>query len=251
MSTELIETPAEIENDAEEPKGTEATDSAVKTESEPAKTPEQLEIERLKKEISHKERSLTKRDRTQGKLYSENEQLRARLEALEARQPADDEPKSTPTREQLQEAIRREAKALAALEKFNDRCDDIAETGKREFKDFPDALKALIEEAGPLVTPDGATPLGDLILDSDEPAKLIHYLGKNPEIAAELDGLTPGRMARKLASIELAMEAKPKTSAAPKPLEPVTGKASPPKGYHKDMTDAEYAAWSDGLKRKK
>ena len=209
----------------------EVTDGASKTEpAEPAKTPEQIEIERLKRELAHKERALTKRDRTQGKLHQEREQLAAELERLR-QQPAQDPSETRDAKPDLRPVIEREAMTLAERiaeqREFNAKCNSVAETGKKEFKDFPDALNALIEEAGPLVTPNGTpTPLGEQILEAEAPAKLIHWLGKNPEIAAELDGLTPGRIARKLALIEQEMSAKPKTSGAPKPLEPVRAAAS-------------------------
>lgn len=196
-----------------------ATDGAEKPAVE-AKTPDQIELERLR-------RALTKRDRTQGKMHGELEQYRARIAALEARQPAQD----SEAKPDLEEVIEREAmtraEQIAERREFDAKCNKVAESGKKEFKDFSDALDTLIEEAGPLVTSKGSTPLGDAVLDSEDPAKLIYYLGKHPEIAAELDGLTTARMGRKLALIEQEMSAKPKTSGAPKPLEPVNGAAKP------------------------
>lgn len=234
MNNELVETsaPTEIAEDIAQTElaTPDATDGAEKP-AEPAKTPDQLEIERLKRELSHKERALTKRDRTQGKLHQEREQLSQELERLR-QQPAQQPDPATKERTDLRQVVEREAMTLAEQiadqKAFAAKCNSVAESGKKEFKDFPDALHALIEEAGPLVRDDGKTPtsLGEQILEADDPAKLIHYLGKNPEIAAELDGLTPGRIARKLAVIEQQMTAKPKTSSAPKPLEPTKGSAS-------------------------
>jgi hypothetical protein len=221
-----------------------ATDGAEKP-AEPAKTPEQLEVERLR-------RALTKRDRTQGKMHGELEQLRREREQWQARQPA---PETTDeAKPDLRAVVEREAMSLAEQiaerREFDAKCNTVAEKGKAEFKDFTDALNALIDEAGPLVTSKGSTPLGDAILDSDNPAKLIHYLGKHPEIAAELDGLTTARMGRKLALIEQEMSAKPKTSAAPKPIEPVSGKATPVLAYRADMSDKEYAKWREAQRSK-
>lgn len=228
MSNELqVAIPDETQNQSEEPTQsevvTDATDGATKP-AEPAKTAEQVEIERLR-------RALTKRDRTQGKLHLEREQLAAELAELRQRQPApqtDDSVQKQPA--DHRQAVEREALTLAERiaeqRAFAAKCNSVAETGKKDFKDFTDSLTALIEEAGPLVLPTGnATPLGEQILESESPAKLIDYLGKHPEIAAELDGLTPGRLARKLALIETEMAAKPKTSSAPKPLEPIKGAA--------------------------
>jgi hypothetical protein len=227
-----------IAEDAVPESAPETTDPVSKPESV-AKTPEQLELERLR-------RALTKRDRTQGQMHQEREQLKAELEALRARQPA---PAADPAPQQVdRQATEREvlslAEQIAEQREFAAKCNTVASTGKKEFTDFTDALNVLIEEAGPLVLPTGnASPLGEQVLDSDDPARLIHYLGKHPEIAAELDGLSAGRIARKLAVIEQEMTAKPKTSAAPKPIEPVASKSAAPLAYSKDMTDAQYAKW--------
>ena len=69
------------------------------------------------------------------------------------------------------------------------------------------------------------------------------WLFVNPDIAEELADLSLPRQVRKLTLIEqeLADKAKPRTSNAPKPLDPVK-----PQGGSKDpsaMTDAEFRAW--------
>ncbi len=250
MSNELVETSPETESIGEEVTTTpeavtpDATDGAEKP-AEPAKTPEQIEVERLR-------RALTKRDRAQGKMHGELEQLRREREQWQARQPAPED--AAPEKQDLRAVVEREAMTLAEQiaerREFDAKCNTVAESGKKEFTDFSDALNTLIEEAGPLVTTKGPTPLGDAILDSDSPAKLIHYLGKHPEIAAELDGLTTARIGRKLALIEQEMAAKPKTSAAPKPIEPLAGKASASLTYSKDMTDKQYAKWRESQRAK-
>ncbi len=223
-----------------------ATDGA-ETPAEPAKkTSEQLEVERLR-------RALTKRDRTQGQMHQEREQLRAELESLRQRQPAPeaDSDRPIPDRQALEREALTLAERIAEQRAFAAKCNTVADVGKKEFKDFTTSLNALIEEAGPLVLPTGnASPLGEQILDSDSPAALIDYLGKHPEIAAELDGLSPGRIARKLAAIEQQMATKPKPSSAPKPLEPVSGRATPTLAYSKEMTDAQYAKWRETQKKK-
>jgi hypothetical protein len=239
MSNELIDTPAEIENVAEEAQEAEvATEGAEKTP--PEKTPEQIEIERLR-------RALTKRDRTQGRMHQELQQRDAELARFRA-QPAPQPADAAPKEPDLAKVVEREAMTLAeriaSQREFDADCNRVAAEGKKEFTDFSDALNALIEEAGPIVSKDGApTPLGEVILATDAPAKLIHYLGKHPEIAAELDGLSTARLGLKLAAIQNEMAAKPKVSAAPKPIEPVSGKSGAPLGYSPDMSDAAYARW--------
>lgn len=189
------------------------------------KTPEQKEIERLR-------RQLTKRDRTQGKLHQELEQLRTQSQ----QQPERQEPKETDP-----VALARE---IALVEKVTEKSNQIAREGQKKFTDFNDALKTIAEELGPLFDQRGRpAPVMEAVLDSDKPADLLHFLGKNPDLAAELEGLSSTAIGRRIARIEAQMseQAKPKTSAAPKPLEPVKGQ-----GVSKDpskMTDAEFNAW--------
>ena len=244
MTNELVETsaPTEIAEDAPKPDVVQqdATDGAEKPTE--AKTPEQLEVERLR-------RALTKRDRTQGKMHGELEQLRREREQWQAKQN-DTEPEKTDLRAVVEREALTLAEQIAERKEFDAKCNKVAESGKKEFKDFGDALDTLIEEAGPLVTSKGPTPLGDAILDSDNPAKLIHYLGKHPEIAAELEGLSTARIGRKLALIEQEMSTKPKPSAAPKPLEPVSGRATPTLAYSPTMSDKDYAKWREAQRKK-
>jgi hypothetical protein len=68
----------------------------------------------------------------------------------------------------------------------------------------------------------------EAVLDSDKPAELLYFLGKNPDLASELVGLSPAQLGRRIARLEtqMAEQAKPKTSAAPRPLDPVRGGSS-------------------------
>jgi hypothetical protein len=251
MSTnELIETPAEIENDAEEATEEAAPEVATEgaKETPPEKTPEQIEIERLR-------RALTKRDRTQGRMHQELQQRDAELARFRQAQPAPQPADAAPKEPDLAKVVEREALTLAeriaSQREFDANCNRVAAEGKKEFSDFSDSLNALIEEAGPIVGPDGSpTPLGDVLLSTDAPAKLIQYLGKHPEIAAELDGLSTARLGLKLAAIQHEMAAKPKVSAAPKPIEPVSGKSGAPIGYSPEMTDAQYRKWREAQRKK-
>ena len=221
-----------------------ATDDAgQKAESaEQAKTPEELsrEIEDLRKAIAERDRKITKRDRTAGKMHAELEQFRqiaASAKPPENNMSADDDMAKTVHREALTLA-----QQIAEEREFATRCNTIAAAGQKSYPDFDSALKVVIEEAGQIVGPNGKpTALGELIIEADAPAALIHYLGKNPEVAAELDGLSAAKLARKLVAIEAKMAEKPKVSAAPKPLEPVRGLAAT--NDPSAMSDAEFSAW--------
>ena len=122
------------------------------------------------------------------------------------------------------------ATQIAEVRAFTEKSNKVAEDGGKKFPDFRDKLTVVLEEAGPLVAPiqPGAsigrpTPLGEAILDSDDPAALLHYLGSHPDVASTLHGLSPIQLAKKVARIEIEMQApkEPKQSTAPKPVTPV------------------------------
>jgi hypothetical protein len=50
------------------------------------------------------------------------------------------------------------------------------------------------------------TPFIEAVLDADNPAELLKYLGDNPEEAEELADLTPARLGRRLATLELKLK---------------------------------------------
>jgi DNA-binding MarR family transcriptional regulator len=63
---------------------------------------------------------------------------------------------------------------------------------------------------------------------ADKPTELLYHLGKNPDIAEDLSGLSPYKLAQKLTRIEAELKesGSKKTSSAPKPLQEVRGSAS-------------------------
>ena len=116
------------------------------------------------------------------------------------------------------------AREIAQVERVTEKANGIAADGGKRFGDaFGKAVQTVAAEVGAMFERSGKpTPLGEVILSSDDPAALIHHLGSNPDIAADLADLTPIQQARKLARIEIDMS-KPretKQSQAPKPITP-------------------------------
>jgi len=203
------------------------------TESEqPQKTPEQLRIEQLEREAKAKQRRIDRLTR----------------EKYESRQV---QPQQQPTQEQQEpktltpEDVEREVQNRLERERVNQRANDIAAKGEKEFKDFGEKVR-IASEALPLFTQAGKpTAAMELIADCDKPHAVLHYLGDNPEIAEELADLTGVRLAKRIAQIE-SEASKPKSapqpSKAPKPIEP--GKPSAQTARDpSQMTDEEYLRW--------
>lgn len=147
---------------------------------------------------------------------------KARLEAelLEAKKPANPDGTKPPTAEDPHEIARQ----MRIVEKTAEATAKVMTVAKAKFPDFEATIAELVEEIGPQIDKHGRpTPLMEAVLDSDRAGELLNYLGKNTELAAELVGLSQARIGRRIAQIEndLAAQAKPKPSAAAKPLSPV------------------------------
>jgi hypothetical protein len=83
-----------------------------------------------------------------------------------------------------------------------------------------------------------------VVMEAEAPAAVLHYLGTNPDLAADLADLSPTQLARRLDRIEreMADAGKASVSSAPRPLTPVKASGSATKDPSQ-MTDAEYRAW--------
>lgn len=131
------------------------------------------------------------------------------------------------------------------MERVTEKANSIAQDGEKRFKDgFRSALETVAEEAGPLFNQRGLpTALGEAILESDDAAALLHHLGTNPDLAAELNGLSPAQLGRRIERFEAQMKAKPQpkpVSKAPEPARPIS--ASRSSGNLADLPMDEYIA---------
>jgi BMFP domain-containing protein YqiC len=152
---------------------------------------------------------------------AEKEQLAARLSALEARVSGEPEQQAGNIDPM---ALARE---IAAVDRITEKSNAIAKDGEKRFAgEFREALATVQEEAGALFHSNGkATAIGEVILDSDDPAALLHHLGKNPDLAADLQGLSAAQLGRRIGRIEAQMASKPPqtkpVSKAPDPVKPL------------------------------
>lgn len=135
------------------------------------------------------------------------------------------------------------ARQIREVERTSEALAKVMTEGKK-FPNFEGSVAELVEEIGPQIDANGRpTALLTAVLDSDRAAEVLKYLGDEPEVAIELSGLTAAQVGRRIAriEIELAAKAKPKTSAAPKPLSPVRAAAAVTVDEAK-LTDAQWAA---------
>jgi len=141
--------------------------------------------------------------------------------------------------------VERRANEIAAQrlheQTFNQRCNNVAEAGKKEFTDFQKSVDTLVS-AG--VMNNGFLEVATQLPDSH---KVLQYLGKNPEKAMAIAEMPPVTMALELA--KLAGEAGKLTSRpvsnAPAPIDPIDGKGGGPSG-EPDPTNLEaWLAWRE------
>jgi hypothetical protein len=189
------------------------------------------------KALKRMQRRIDKRTADVYRERAENEQLKQRLAALEARDGPKEETQVDPY------AL---AKDLAKADRFAEMSNQLVDAGTKKHSDYMHVLKDLSSEVGDFVKRDGKpSPFMEVVIEVAETpqrrAELLYHLGKNPDIAADLADLNPIQLAKRLDRLEreLTESSNPKTSNAPKPLEPVKGKASD-SALGPGLSDAEW-----------
>ena len=173
---------------------------------------------------------------------AEARQLREQLARYQQQTQPRDEPQTIDPSE-LERFVSTRAQEIAQVETVAKRSNDTFNTGLKEFGDaFKSSVASVIDEAGPLIDGRGLpTALGEAVLESDAPAKLLHYLGQHPDIAESLQGLSAARLGRAIERIETQMASK-SVSKAPAPLSPVKPAGTTAQKAAESMSDAEWYA---------
>lgn len=174
-----------------------------------------------------------------GQLTERNAQLERELAELKASRESDDKPEKGPDPEKL-------ADEIADLRETAKVANRVWADATKKFPDFKEVMTELVEEIGPQFDAKGKpAPLMAAVLESEHAASILHHLGKHPEVAAELAGIRKEAvLGRRIGLLEKELEAaaKPKQSAAPKPLAPVKPAAVEPAVDPTKLTDAQWRA---------
>lgn len=139
------------------------------------------------------------------------------------------------------------AALIAQATEFNKACNSVAETGKKDYKDWDDALKnlAMVGAIGDKVSPEFL----ENVVELKSPAKILHHLGTHMDEAARITQLSPKKMAMELVRIETALNAPAPIappaplSNAPAPLIPVGGNGVKPGAPTLDDPNVSSADW--------
>jgi len=144
-----------------------------------------------------------------------------------------------------------EAANKAANETYQQKQARLQEKINEGFTKYDDFEEVALENSVPI------TPMVvEILAESDAPADVAYYLGKNRTEAIAISRMTPIAAARAIAKIENQLAATPRqptktTTSAPAPIKPIgSGPAAISKNPEK-MTQAEYEAWrtSQGARR--
>lgn len=107
---------------------------------------------------------------------------------------------------------------------FDAKCNTAYTKGKEAFKDDFDTAINNLRSVGAM-----QQDVLDLVLETDDPAKVLYELGSDPDQAAALVSMTPAKRAIEVARLALPVAPKKgepvKLSNAPRPITPVDGSA--------------------------
>ncbi|HKU51987.1 MAG TPA: hypothetical protein VJQ25_05940 [Nitrospira sp.] len=145
--------------------------------------------------------------------------LTAQLREAQAAQAAQGGNQNSDPNADFESRVRAEAARLAAAEQFNARCLDVVNQGRKEFADFDlrvDDLKRIVGS-----DPTSVNMYSGLIaaaIETGEGAKIIHRLGGDLNLAANLMEMNPVKMGMELAKLALSGDSSPIVSNAPRPI---------------------------------
>lgn len=235
----------------ENPEGEEGEEGEQKEPAKKEKTPEQREIDRLRRRVDN----LTRRR------YELEAAMPARGAQSERSQQNDDEP-VTLSRAELQKLVAERAEQLAPSIKEQE-----AERERREgvMKSLAkqwgqDKFNAIAEELddamGGLADASGRPkPATEALLEAEDPKSVIEYLTDpaNTDDAERFSRLTAVRAGREIARIEAKLadekaKAKAQPSKAARPLEAVKG-GGVPTGMPDPSNTKAYIAWANAQER--
>lgn len=117
------------------------------------------------------------------------------------------------TQAELDAEAKRIATQQVAADKFNAKCDEVADIGQKAFGDKWAASLEALRDVGAIS--DDLSFLQDA-LDTEAPEKVLHHLGQNPDEAERLLALSPTR--RAVALDRLATKLTTATPKTPKPI---------------------------------
>jgi hypothetical protein len=208
------------------------------TEAEPKaeEKPEEQEDWRAK-QLGRQHRKLKEAER---ELAEKNQRI-ADLEAL-TQQKTETAPQPQLTQAQIQA----EARKLRDADRYRESLVAINQAGEKNYKG--DWAKSL-ENLSQLGTVEMPTMQG--ILATDDPAKVLYELGKNPSEYLRIMELPPARQQTEFVKLSLKTQTAKKVSEAPEPVDAVRGRVQPSTlPTDTDSDEDWYRKWNEHRSKK-
>jgi hypothetical protein len=221
-------------DEADKPEGEKAEGESAKKE----KTPEQREIERLRRRVDN--------------LTRQKYELRAgQQQPVQQQTPANDEEPVTLSRAEIERMVAERAAKLAPtiseqkseIERRQAVVKSLAKTwGQEEFDAKASDLDAVFN--GLADTRGRPKPATDAIFEADDPKAVIEYLTDpdNADEAERIASLSPSRAAREITLLDAKLKTtpdKPQPSKAAKPIEAIRGQGIAQKEWTQ-LSDKEF-----------
>lgn len=199
--------------------------------------PHEKTLKKLQRRIERLSGKVGGTARERDLIAQENAELKAQLAQLRGGED------KTTKQPDIEEIAEHKAREILRHQTLNQKAAEVLKSGKK-LEGFQDALDALrLEVPFADERTKRPTPFFEALLDADNPAQLIQYLGQNPDEAAEFEGLSPAQIGRRLGKLEIRLSegTKVKTSSAPAPLKPLRGTAPDTGGLDEPgISDAEW-----------
>jgi hypothetical protein len=200
-------------------------DQSKEPEAEPKKlTPEQKTIRDLQRRVERLNGKVGGASRERDLLLQQVEQLSAKLSERPAEQEEGEDKPQAHKPNDIDALVDQRAAEKVYAQTLNAKADALLTAGKK-VSGFDAALQTLRSEI-PFADRQGRpTAFLEALLETGKSAvDLVMYLDNEPDEAAELAGLNPVQLGRRLGMLEakLTESGKVKTSKAPAPIEPIT-----------------------------
>lgn len=212
----------------EEPAGEEEAEPAAAQEDEDDGTGMSRSLKRRLDKIREREAAALQREAAANARAAAAEALLAaqRAGAEESSAEGDPLPKDRVyTQAELDAEAKRIAAQQVAADKFNAKCDEVADIGQKAFGAKWAASLEALRDVG--VISDDLSFLQDA-LETEAPEKVLFHLGQNPDEAERLLTLSPTR--RAVALDRLAVQLSTEKPKAPKPVSKVPAPIAPVNG---------------------
>ena len=285
-STTPIETDADEVNPADGEEENSATPKTEvkeevkkidKEEETSTETPQKKEETKIEKRIGELTKKWRSAERERDFLKTKKLELEEELQKLKSKVPDTDRPNREDFEddESFLEALtdwkvdvklkaasgkeketQKEVEEKTGADEVYEAMDQMISTGREKYEDFD----SVAMDKDLAITPE----MTEIILESEVSADIMYYLGQNPDEAAEISQLTPLKIAKRLASIELELEkgedgreeekeevetlpkppVKKKLTKTPEPITPVRETGAVEKDPAQ-MSPKEYRAWRE------